>query len=286
MSESQTGPSLGALRFTGAQYSLFRFVSAVVIAIELTPMAWPWGTALFSVSLAAGLFPRMSAAVLCLPVAIGFPSTAQVIGWCALLFVHIAAQPDPYGSVERRGRSDPGADWWIPAGIPICALLFAMAVGAWQPALLLLIYVLTAFVPAQARDARELVFYDGHCGLCHNVLRFAISEDPGGSRFRYAPLDSDALRSRVSPEQQRNLPDSVAVLTSDGRLLSKSRAVLHILSRLGGVWRVFSFVGMALPQRLLDAGYDFIARIRHKLFTRPADACPLLPAPLRGRFDY
>jgi hypothetical protein len=36
---------------------------------------------------------------------------------------------------------------------------------------------------------------------------------------------------------------------------------------------------------LLDTGYDGIARIRHRIFAKPPDACPILPAPLRDRFD-
>jgi predicted DCC family thiol-disulfide oxidoreductase YuxK len=36
----------------------------------------------------------------------------------------------------------------------------------------------------------------------------------------------------------------------------------------------------------LNAGYDFIARIRYRLFARPDDVCPILPKHLRDRFQF
>ena len=35
----------------------------------------------------------------------------------------------------------------------------------------------------------------------------------------------------------------------------------------------------------LDRGYDFIARMRSRMFEKPEEACPLLPPDLRARFD-
>jgi len=88
----------------------------------------------------------------------------------------------------------------------------------------------------------------------------------------------------VPPEQRAIVPDSVVVRTEDGRLLVKSAAVLHVLSRIGGAWRIAA-AGMALaPTGLSDFFYDRIARMRKKLFAAPPDTCPVLPPELRSRF--
>jgi len=58
--------------------------------------------------------------------------------------------------------------------------------------------------------------------------------------------------------------------------LSKSRAALFVLTTIGGVWRAFAVLRV-LPARLLDYGYDLIARNRYRLFGR-YETC-LLPAP-------
>jgi predicted DCC family thiol-disulfide oxidoreductase YuxK len=136
--------------------------------------------------------------------------------------------------------------------------------------------------PLRAK-AEATLFYDGYCGLCHGAVRFILAEDTRA--FRFAPLDSDSFRSAVTEDQRGTLPDSLIVLTEEGRLLSRSSAVLYVFQRLGGVWRIMALIGMAVPRAWLDGIYDAVARIRYRLFRKPESACPLLPANLRARFD-
>jgi predicted DCC family thiol-disulfide oxidoreductase YuxK len=133
--------------------------------------------------------------------------------------------------------------------------------------------------------AHSMVFYDGACGLCHRTVRFAIARDRDGSRFRFAALGGKAFRRLVPESAQAGLPDSIVVLTPDGRLLTRSAAVVHILERIGGPWRLPGGLLGLLPRGIRDLGYDGIARIRHRLFSRPTDACPVTPPTLRTRFD-
>jgi predicted DCC family thiol-disulfide oxidoreductase YuxK len=131
--------------------------------------------------------------------------------------------------------------------------------------------------------SHSFVFYDGTCGLCHRAVRFALARDRDGSRFRFAPLDSEAFRRRV-PDAAA-LPDSLVVRTSKGELLVRSAAVLHILARAGGVWGLLAGALRMLPARFRDAIYDDVAAVRYRLFRRPADACPVTPPELRSRFE-
>jgi predicted DCC family thiol-disulfide oxidoreductase YuxK len=142
-----------------------------------------------------------------------------------------------------------------------------------------------AWIPPSSPRAVDTLFYDGTCGLCHRFVRFAIAEDRRGSAFVFAALDSERARERIPSDRRASLPDSVVVLTADGRLLVRSRAIRHALSRLGGVWRALAIVTALVPPILLDRLYDAVASVRHKLFARPAEACPLLPQHLRRRFD-
>jgi predicted DCC family thiol-disulfide oxidoreductase YuxK len=129
------------------------------------------------------------------------------------------------------------------------------------------------------------IFYDGHCGLCHGFVRFVIRFDRSEGAFRFAPLDSAAFRGEVPEVQREGLPDSVVVLTPDRRLLSRSDGVLFVLDRLGGPFRWLGRLARLVPRAVRDAAYDGIARVRHRLFRRPAEACPVVPPHLRGRFD-
>jgi predicted DCC family thiol-disulfide oxidoreductase YuxK len=130
----------------------------------------------------------------------------------------------------------------------------------------------------------ELLFYDGDCGLCHRAVLFVLRHDGEGTRFRFAPLGGDAFEEKVTGPMARDLPDSIVILTNNGGLLTRSAATVHILRRIGGAWALLGALLWLVPRPLRDFGYDFVARIRHRLFTRPKDACPLIPPALRARF--
>jgi len=148
------------------------------------------------------------------------------------------------------------------------------------------------FDPAWVRGALErqpaTMFYDGGCGLCHRTVRFVIAEDRDGTRFRFAPLEGGAfaaLRESGARTEILDAVDSIVLRLPNGDLLVRAAAVLEIGKRLGGIWRVAAIAVGTLPLRVLDAGYDGIAGIRHRIFARPSDACPILPVQLRDRFE-
>ena len=131
----------------------------------------------------------------------------------------------------------------------------------------------------------EYVFYDGHCGLCHRAVKFILKHDRSGSAFRFAPLQGETIQSRVPADRLASLPDSFVVLTRDGTLLMRSNASLYILQSLGGGWKTLAKVLGVVPRGLRDLAYDFVARIRYRVFGRRDDLCPIVPPDLRARFD-
>jgi predicted DCC family thiol-disulfide oxidoreductase YuxK len=131
----------------------------------------------------------------------------------------------------------------------------------------------------------EIVFYDGHCALCHGAVKFVLKHDRSGNAFRFAPLQGATFVSRVPAGQRAALPDSVVVLTEDGEVLVRSNAFLHILRRLGGGWKIFGAVLQIIPQPLRDVVYDFVARVRYRVFGTREDVCPIVPPAWRARFD-
>jgi predicted DCC family thiol-disulfide oxidoreductase YuxK len=138
---------------------------------------------------------------------------------------------------------------------------------------------------APAASSTEMLFYDGHCALCHGAVKFVLKHDPSGSAFRFAPLEGETFQSKVPASEPAKLPDSIVVLTSDGRLLVRSDAFLHILRRLGGAQKILAEVLAIIPRPIRDLAYDFIARVRYKVFGRRDDVCPLVSPELRKRFD-
>jgi predicted DCC family thiol-disulfide oxidoreductase YuxK len=131
----------------------------------------------------------------------------------------------------------------------------------------------------------EMLFYDGYCGLCHRAVKFVLRHDRSGNAFRFAPLQGETFQARVAAGERAGLPDSIVVLTREGKLLVRSDAFLHILQRLGGRWKTLEDVLGVIPRVLRDAVYDFIARIRYRVFGRRDDVCPVAAPALRARFD-
>jgi predicted DCC family thiol-disulfide oxidoreductase YuxK len=151
---------------------------------------------------------------------------------------------------------------------------------------MLLIHLLTfdpGWLEAKRAKKPETVFYDGTCGFCHGVVRFALAEG-GDDRFRFAPLQGEHFRLAVSESARRALPDSFVILADDGRLRLKSDAAIHLLRRLGGLWIIAASLLAIVPRPVRDAGYDFVGSVRHRLFKRPESLCPIVPPALRGLF--
>lgn len=130
----------------------------------------------------------------------------------------------------------------------------------------------------------ETIFYDGHCGLCHRSVMFVLRRDHDGSKFIFAPLQSQHFIDAVPQGVRTALPNTMLVLRSDGTLLQKSSASLYVLRRVGGFWGVLGTLGAWIPRPLRDAAYDRVAAVRHRVFKKPPQACPVTPAKLRSRF--
>ncbi len=131
--------------------------------------------------------------------------------------------------------------------------------------------------------APEIVFYDGGCGVCHAFVRFVAKRDARGA-FHFAPLGGEAF-ARVIPEGRRgSLPDSVVLQTADGRTLLRSAAVLHVLERVGGGYRIVAALARLVPRFLRDWAYDLVASLRRRLAAPPPDVCPVVAPELRERF--
>jgi predicted DCC family thiol-disulfide oxidoreductase YuxK len=138
---------------------------------------------------------------------------------------------------------------------------------------------------AEPASSAEMLFYDGYCGLCHRAVRFVLKHDRSRNAFRFAPLQGQTFQARVAASERAGLPDSIVVLTREGTLLVRSDAFLHILRRMGGGWKALGAMLGVIPRVVRDAVYDFVARIRYRVFGRRDEVCPVAAPELRARFD-
>lgn len=117
--------------------------------------------------------------------------------------------------------------------------------------------------------ANPIVLYDGVCGLCNRLNQFLLKRDHR-DRFRFASLQSEFADSLLRRHGIKGLDlDTVYLVVdyrlSSERLLSRSDAILQVLSELGGVWSIFT-IGRVLPKGIRNRIYNFVARNRYRVF--------------------
>ena len=130
----------------------------------------------------------------------------------------------------------------------------------------------------------EMLFFDGHCGLCHYAVKFLVKQDRSGMAFRFAPLYGETFQASIPVPQRMGLPDSMVVQTSDGSLLMRSDAWVHVLRRLGGKWKLVAVLLHIIPRPVRNFFYRLVARTRYHVFGSREEICPMMPPNLRTRF--
>jgi len=143
-----------------------------------------------------------------------------------------------------------------------------------------------AWIRPASLDERVITFYDGNCGLCHRAVRFVLSEDRTGFASDFACLGGPTFEYMFAEDEEllQQLPDSMLVHCENRTLLVKSSAMLCLMRRLGGLWRVAAWGLGLVPMAVRDWFYDFVARRRGRWFRSPDDACPLIAGRMRERF--
>ena len=134
----------------------------------------------------------------------------------------------------------------------------------------------------------DVLFFDGECLFCQARVRWLQRRDRDGY-LTFAALQG-ALAARclagtgLTDGQDGESGVSTMVLVAGfGRpgaeIFIKARAVAAVAARLPCPWRLGGLLAL-IPRPLADAGYDWVAKRRHR-WARPA-ACAVGPFPGGG----
>ncbi|MCO6430675.1 MAG: DUF393 domain-containing protein [Deltaproteobacteria bacterium] len=139
------------------------------------------------------------------------------------------------------------------------------------------------WIPPKKGKGRDLVFFDGECGMCHRFVEMAVNEDRLG-RFQFAPRGGETYAKVMQQGVPLEGVASIRVVRPDKKVLFKSTASIYILEGLGGLWRVLAGAARIVPLPIRDFIYSIIAAIRHRISSKPEGSCPVVPDKLKGRF--
>ena len=146
---------------------------------------------------------------------------------------------------------------------------------------MLLFHLLTfdpKWLPARSLTG-VMVFFGGSCALCHATVRFLLAEDTR-HELTFAPIGGTTHRAVLGEIQS---PDSMIVLFPNGRTYFEADAVVLLLKHLGGLWRVVSWICLAIPRSLRNRAYRHVGLNRFRLFGRTATTCPYFAPRLQAR---
>jgi predicted DCC family thiol-disulfide oxidoreductase YuxK len=126
---------------------------------------------------------------------------------------------------------------------------------------------------------QNIVFFDGVCNLCSNLVQWLIKHDKKGDLF-YAPLQGETAKEILMDEKWQKM-DSI-VFYADGEFYSKSSAVIKIFSQIGFPYSI-SFLLFIFPRFVRDFVYDWVAKNRYRWFGKKSE-CWIPDANLMSKF--
>lgn len=108
--------------------------------------------------------------------------------------------------------------------------------------------------------ATHLLLYDGACGLCRRMTRWARRHDRAGA-VEAVPYQ-EAPSPPMTPELSEACARAVHVITTDGRVFRAGRATLFVLGQVG--WPCTARV-LSLPPFvwIVELAYHLVATNRH-----------------------
>jgi len=127
----------------------------------------------------------------------------------------------------------------------------------------------------------KIILFDGICNLCNGFVQFVIKRDKM-EIFKFASIQSEIGKTLLKEIKYPVKPLTSIIYVRGDLYYNESTAVLKIFRDLKGIWSL-SFIFMAVPKFLRDAGYRFIANNRYKFFGR-RDSCMVPGDSLKKRF--
>ena len=111
-----------------------------------------------------------------------------------------------------------------------------------------------------------VVVFDAECLLCSGWVRFLLDRDQH-NQFQFASMQAAAGKSLLSEAGlNTSAPDTLLVIEGD-HSYQNTLAILRILHRLGGLWRL-AWLGWLIPSPLRNGAYRYVARHRYAIFGR------------------
>ena len=121
---------------------------------------------------------------------------------------------------------------------------------------------------------KNVIYYDGECGLCHLAVRFILRVD-SKSKFYFSPLSN--LDNNL-----KNI-DSI-VFKKENKVFYEGQAIIMIFENIDNNWNYLARLLKLIPINVLDTAYRWVSRNRAKISKKKVSSCPIVPSSYQKRF--
>ena len=121
---------------------------------------------------------------------------------------------------------------------------------------------------------KNVIYYDGECGLCHLAVRFILRVD-SKNNFYFSPLSNLDINLK-------NI-DSI-ILKRGSKVFYEGKAIIMIFENIDNSWNYLAKVLKLVPINVLDTAYRWVSRNRTKVSVKKVSSCPIVPRYYQKRF--
>ena len=121
---------------------------------------------------------------------------------------------------------------------------------------------------------KNVIYYDGECGLCHLAVRFILRVD-SKSKFYFSPLSN----------LDNNLKNIDSIILKRGKkVFYEGQAIILIFENIDNNWNYLAKLLKLIPINVLDTAYRWVSRNRAKISIKKVSSCPIVPSSYQKRF--
>ena len=132
-----------------------------------------------------------------------------------------------------------------------------------------------------------IILYDDTCGFCARSVQFVLAREGVRRDLQFARLEGPIAAELMARRPELKSGDSVIWYERGGsgqpeRVLVRYAAALRVAEYIGGFWGLVAALARLMPSAIGNAGYDFVARHRHRVAGRERCVTPTVDQ--RARF--
>lgn len=105
---------------------------------------------------------------------------------------------------------------------------------------------------------KNIVYFDTECLYCNRFVIFLLDNDRNNT-FYFSNVTEDISRKLIGSYE-----DTIIFVEGKNTYL-RSKAILMILKRLGGKYKLFASIFDLIPSMITDFFYRIFAKFRHKI---------------------